>query len=351
VYVVLRRLVRGGSWRPDRAKLRQSILANLLLLSFAAAAWESFHVHTQFSDTARDHPVAAGAAIALLVGLFFVSLRVRTWLGRALQVLGRLLVRPGLFENFERRRFLAAKIDGDRLKRSPMRVLLTATDLESGTARFFCNGAPEALAADPGADPRFVAEEVSPAHDLMSAVMASSALPIVYEPMPMGAHTFGDGGIVANQPIRPALRLGADMVFLVMVDAPGARHPRLDTFVDVGRRALDILIQQNMVADLATLDRFNTLCLEAARQANARPEEIEVNTGRRRYRYVRPFTIRPREELGTGILDFGDPRTVDVIARGYQDACEQLREALIYVDGAPLTRPRRALRMAVAGEA
>jgi len=347
-YVVLRRLVKGGVWRPDPVKLRQSILANLLILFFAAASWESFHVHTQFTDVARDHPVAAGAAVVLLAGMLAVSLRLRVWLGRVLQVLGRLLFRPGLFENFERRRFLSPKINVDRLRRSPMRVLLTATDLESGTARFFCNGSPEALAGDPGVDRQFVAEEVSTADDLMSAVVASSALPIVYEPMPMGARTFGDGGIVANQPIRPALRLGADVVFLVMVDAPGARHPRLDTFLDVGRRALDILIQQNMVADLATLGRFNALCLEAARQANARPEEIEVHTGRRRYRYVRPFTIRPRDELGTGILDFGDPRTVEVIARGYQDACEQLREALVYADDARLARPRRALRLTVA---
>ncbi len=347
VYVVLRRLVRGGTWRPDAVKLRQSILANLLILFFAAASWESFHVHTQFRDVARDHPVPAAIAVTLLVALLAASLRLRAWLGRVLEVLGRLLIRPGLFENFERRRFVASKVDVERLRRSPMRVLLTATDLEAGTARFFSNGPPEALAGDPGADARFVAEEVSAAGDLMSAVMASSALPIAYEPMPMGGHTFGDGGIVANQPIRPAVRLGADVVFLVMVDAPGARHPRLDTFVDVGRRALDILIQQNMLADMATLDRFNALCLEAARQAGARPEELEVDTGHHRYRYVRPFTIRPREELGTGILDFGDPRTVEVIARGYTDAGEQLRDALVYVDGARAPRPRRILRMTV----
>jgi len=224
-----------------------------------------------------------------------------------------------------------------------MRLIFTVTDLESGTPRFFSNTPPAILAADPGADGTFVAEYVTLADDLIGAVVASSALPLAYEPMRIGGRLYSDGGLCTNQPMRPAMRLGADVVFLVMMDALSNRRARLDTFVDVGLCALDILMRQNLMSDLRISANLNAACERAAEQLGVTPEEIEISLGKRRYRYVKAISICPPETLPGAALDFSPKMTHAAILQGYRDACAQLAGFLVYAREAKFRYPRRVL--------
>jgi predicted acylesterase/phospholipase RssA len=257
---------------------------------------------------------------------------------------------PGLFFNYERGRLLRDRITAEQLRASPIRLLFTATDLETGKARFFSNTPPEWLAADRGADAKFVADEVVAVDDLLRAVVASSALPIVYEPVPLEGRLYTDGGIVTNQPVRPAIRLGADVVFLVMVHAPINTAAKAKTFIDVGLRSLSILMRQSLMTDLKIMSDVNALCERAAAEFGLRPEEIELDFGTRRYRYIRPFLVHPAEPLAVSELDFGGSTTGPAILQGYRDACAQLEQFLAYVPAARCGKPRRLLRYTPAAE-
>ena len=340
---VARNLLRDGSWKPDGHKTAISLIANLIVWSCLVLAVSSLHPHVLLANT-HFHPrliALVGGALGILVLLRYVfSGPLSTLLHRML----RLPLRSGLFANFERSRLLRQRISVENLRASPVRVVFTATDLGAGVARFFSNQSPDQLAADPRTDARFIDEEITKTDDLIGAVVASSALPIIYEPMTFDGRVYSDGGIIANQPIRPAIRLGADVLFLVMMNQPVGLRGEVKTFIDVGQRAFDILMLQNMMTDLKILTGVNALCERAAARLSLHPEEIEIDSGMRRYRYIKTFAIQPGAPLAGTRLDFTAKTTGPAILQGYLDACIQIENFLAYARQAKFGGPKRVLR-------
>lgn len=343
---VLRNTFRRTSWKPDPDKLQLSLLANLVVGSFLFFVVLSLQLPSQLLALARAHPVAALLALGGLALLVVLRYRLRVPLSIVLHRLLRLPLRRGLFTNFERARYLRARISHQRVCASPIRVIITATDLEACAARFFSNAPPGELKRDPGVDPHFVDHEVATTEDLLRAVIASSALPVVYEPLTVEKWLCTDGGLVANQPIRPAIRLGADVLFLVMMDAPGRRPGEMETFVDVAVHSFHLLMRQNLLVDLKILANINAVCERAAEGLGLRPEEIEIDLGTRRYRFIKAFTIRPAAPLGGTVLDFGGETTGAALLQGYRDAGREIENFLAYARGARFGRSRRVLSFA-----
>jgi predicted acylesterase/phospholipase RssA len=341
---VIANLLRGRRWRPDRQKTVVSLGANLIVWGFLILVLRSAGLPALLTHTLPTHPQETILGAAGLVGLVLLGYRFRIRLNRWSHWLLRLPLRSGLFANFERSRYLRQRLSLDRLQASPIRVIIAATDLERGRARFFSNSSREALESDPGADPAFVAAEIEPAEDLLRVIVASSALPIAYEPLQVRNTLCSDGGVVSNQPIRPAVRLGADVLFLVLVRPLEEGAGEVKTFVDVGLRALEILMMQNLIADLKDLRRMNKFCENHAAELGVRPEEVVVDTGTRTYRYVKAFTIQPKKPLGATLLDFGGPMTRALILEGYRDATAVVAEFLSYAAQQPNRLPRYRLR-------
>lgn len=342
-YVVLRPFGQGR-WRHEPRKVALSFLANLLVGTFLVSVIHSLHLHSRFLELVRSHPIAAmlfAAALGLLEGLRRLYRRRVSLFAHQLL---RLPLRIGLFANYERTRLIRDRISADRLHASPIHVLFTATDLETGTARLFSNHSPEQISAALGADPDFVAREVNLADDPILAVIASSTLPMVFEPIRIGNHLYTDGGVTGNQPIRPAIHLGADVLFLVLTQAPGGGSTEIKTFLDSGLRALEILMAQNFLADLKTLASVNAFCEQAAAERGLAPEQVECEVGGRHYRYVKTFAICPRRALDAGRLDFTAEMIVPAVLQGYQDACSKIEDFIGYARVARFGSGRKVIK-------
>jgi predicted acylesterase/phospholipase RssA len=343
---VVRNWFRRTSWQADRRKTALSLLANLVVWGFLILVVDSLHIHSRFRELITSFPWATLLTLVVVGLLVALHKVVRPSLSTLLHRFLRLPLRAGLFHNFERGRILRQRISSEGLRASPIRVVLTVTDLEAGTVRYISNAPPESLAALPGADTRFALEEVTTSDDLVRAVIASSALPIVYEPITLEGRVYIDGATATTQPTRPAIRLGADVLFVVMMEPPGRRPRETRTFVDIGLRALDILMSQNLHTDLKVLSDINAACERAAADIGARPEEVEIDLGTRRLRYVKPFTIRPDTVLAGTVLDFGRETIGADLLRGYRDAGGQIEAFLAYALQARFDRPKRVLQFA-----
>ncbi len=346
-YFVVSRRIRRQAWPVDRPRLRNSIVANLVLLGFLVAIVMSLHLHTTLRTLLVRSPPVVGALLAGLLLLRRWQLFIQARLSRLWERLVRAPLGTGLFNNFDRMRFLRRSIPAAPLAASPIRFVVTTTDLEDGSPTYFTNAPLDRLAADPGVDAAFVTREVVHQPDLLPAIVASSALPIAFEPMELDGRLLSDGAIVGSQPIRPAIRLGANVLFIVLLNPPRVSTRTDDfTFLDVGFRALDILMHQNLRTDLQTTQEVNGLCERAAQELGVPPETIILELGHRRFRYIRPFTIRPAQALGPGMLDFGAPGTGGAILQGYRDAAAQIGVFLAYARESRVNTARHVLRMA-----
>jgi len=346
-YVVLR-FFRNGRWETDRRKAWISLGGNLLVWGFVIAFLAFTHVHVALHG---DHiyelsaPLPAIVALLLLWGVYKL---LQNQLSKLSHLFLRMPLRTGLFPNFDRIRFLRARISQKKLRRSAIRVIMTATDLTRGAARYFSNKPVEILVKDPGAYEEFIRREVEKPKDLVLAAVASSAYTFAYEAVEMNGRLWTDGGIVTNQPVLPALRLGADVLFLVLI-APlkgDDQTGEVKTFLDVGIQAVDILIEKNFKSDVTMLTSVNRLCTIYAADMGVKPEQIELEIGKQTYRYVKFFNIAPENSLPAGALDFDAEIVRPVIVQGYRDAGKVIQEFLEYEAARPARESRRVVRLA-----
>lgn len=337
------------SWRPDRGTVGLSLIANLTVWICFVAAVASVRPHIVLAYIIHSRPTTYVVVVGLgglvtLVALLHYILR-----GRSRILLRRLVglpQQPGLFTNFERDRLLRYRISTERLSASPIDLAFTVTDMESGAGRFFSNRGPEDLAASRGADVGLIREGIFATSDLIGAITASSSLPIVYEPARLDGRVWGDGAIIGNQSTRLAIGLGADVIFLIMMRTPQAAAGQMNTFLDAGLRALDLLISQQIVENLRILTNINRACEGTAARLGIGPEEVEIEIDAHRYRYIKNFIVQPSAPLGGTMLDFTADTISPAILQGYHDASAQVEEFLAYAPRAKCGLPKRRLRLA-----
>jgi predicted acylesterase/phospholipase RssA len=346
-YVVLN-LVRGRHWEPDWRKTCVSIGANVLVWGFIILFLGFTYIHLPLEgNSALELSTHVPMLLAVILLLAIYRL-LRDPLSKLSHRFLRMPLRTGLFPNFDRIKFLRARIPHEKLRNSAIRVIMTATDIQRGMARFFSNAPVDALLADPGVHKEFVLRDVEQPSDLVLAAVASSAYTFAYEAVTMDDRLWTDGGIMTNQPVMPALRLGADVLFLVLIaplEGP-EETDKIKTFLDVGVHAVDILISKNFKSDIAMLSNINRLCLAYATEMGVKPEELELEIGRQLYRYVKFFNIAPEKPLPAAALDFDSEIVSPIIVQGYRDAGKVIQEFLEYEASRPAREARRSVRLA-----
>ncbi|MBV9072592.1 MAG: patatin-like phospholipase family protein [Acidobacteria bacterium] len=344
-YYVLLHLLGRNRWMPEKKKLISSLIANAIILGFLFWVLITTHVHFKATPVFM---LTTGSSIALSVTALSLLLLWSLLRNRISLFSHKILKSPldsGLFQNYERTRFLKRRIHQRRLRRSPIRLVMTAAELYTGREKYFINKKLHEVANDPGVDAEFIRSHFEHAHDLIRAVIASSAFPMAYEPVRMHGGLWSDGGLVAKQPITPAIRLGADVVFLITVDPAQEVVPKIKTFLDVGMRAFDILMSRNVIADLRVVQSVNQICESYASRMGWRPEEIILEIGAHTYRYLKAFTIRPDAPLAATLLDFDGRIARPAIEQGYKDGATAIRAFMDYVLHAPPVQTKRVLRL------
>ena len=111
----------------------------------------------------------------------------------------------------------------------PIPFRAVATDLESGAMAVFRKG------------------------DLAASMRASMAVPGAFAPVEMDGRVYVDGMLVRNLPVDVAREACADVVIAVPVGNPVITRDRLNRLTSVAGQALNIAIEANEKAQLATL--------------------------------------------------------------------------------------------------
>jgi predicted acylesterase/phospholipase RssA len=216
----------------------------------------------------------------------------------------------GLWSGRARRSIVARWIgDGEpsRLVGPGTGLVVTALQLASGRIVHFLSW--------PDPDPAFVARmaeeqaEVVPLRDtaqLEDAVVASSAIPGVFQPETVAGRLCVDAGGFSNQPMHVAIAAGADAVLVVLLspsDAPTGAPP--GDMISLGGRLLELMNWRDLQTELRNLP--------AGWSREGSPARMCV--------------VEPREPLPATWLGFDPARAAELIAFGERDAREALRRA------------------------
>jgi NTE family protein len=87
----------------------------------------------------------------------------------------------------------------------------------------------------------------------VEAVLASTAIPGILPPVRIGSRWFLDGAVVDNCPIRHAVDLGADTLWVLPAGYPCASAELPSTAVGMALQGLTLLVQHGLAVDL---DRY-----------------------------------------------------------------------------------------------
>lgn len=153
-----------------------------------------------------------------------------------------------------------------------------ATDVEAAVARWFDEG------------------------DLVTAILASTALPGVYPPVIIDAEAFIDGGVVDNVPLGRAVELGCRTIYVLHVGPHGRPDAEIRRPLDGLRQAYWIARNSGFARDLADL-----------------PEKVEA------------VVLPPGERPDLKYDDFS--QTEELIAQGHRNAASFLDERAAEAEG------------------
>lgn len=191
---------------------------------------------------------------------------------------------------------------------------ITVSGYSSGQSVSFFQGAP-------GITPWKRATRVgAPATITLDHLMASSAIPMMFEAVKIHREYFGDGSMRQIAPISPALHLGAERVLVIGVrqetnghaprPANGAGYPSI---AQIGGHVLSSIFLDALEADLERLRRIN----ETVRMISP-AERAKGNSRATHLHPVETLLIAPSQNLGEIAARHRHhfPRSVRYLLRG-----------------------------------
>ena len=154
--------------------------------------------------------------------------------------------------------------------------------------------------------------------EFKDAVLASTAIPIIWAPvkLPPPNGDSGDGGVRNVSPLGDVLGDDPDEVIIINCNPrkPEKRTKPLGNILDIGRRSLDIAVNEIFAGDIREFLRIN----RNVKEAKAAGVTLHHEDGRP-YKYFECKLIEPDEHLGDS-LDFSQEATQKRLAAGLDKA-------------------------------
>ncbi len=186
-------------------------------------------------------------------------------------------------------------------------LAVNATHIKTGRTHVFVErreGGLPPWSTDPQIEAHAV--EIGPDHAL-----ASGALPWVFPAVSINNETYVDGSIKLNTPISPALRLGADRLFVISLRSEdvGEWHSTMqsqgiETFPSATYllgKILNALLADKTDYDLTRLNRYNTMLTEGKKRFGREFVDhfasLMQKTRGSPYRVIESFEVRPSMDI------------------------------------------------------
>ena len=214
-----------------------------------------------------------------------------------------------LYDMSPARALLTKYVDFDRLAKSPIRLLVSAVDIETSELVIFDS----------------YAEKLTPEH-----ILASGSLPPAFQWTTIKGHHYWDGGIVSNSPLEIVIeRCGATGKQVYVIDLfPGKRTHLPENLMEVMTRRDEILYSERIRSDTRTertLRDFRKLVediqgdlpLQTARRLRSNPLYIQLMGEDAPMQITRIVRENSDEDGGSRDYDFSASTLQQLVESGY----------------------------------
>lgn len=193
-----------------------------------------------------------------------------------------------LFDTCPLKETLSRHVDFTALKASPIRVLITATDMKRGVVEWFDN------------------ETITLDH-----IMASCAIPLLFPWQNLGDEIFWDGGVMANNPVAPALDSNVKSIIVVLLSPVGAFN---QSFPRTLHEASELVFEHLLLGSYQSLtQKFYQGALSEHNPRNPTRDVPKITI------------VAPNRRLGfRSMINFSGDQAKRLIHEGYQCARQQL---------------------------
>jgi NTE family protein len=141
----------------------------------------------------------------------------------------RMLVRGNrVFENTGMKRLIETRLPDARFEDAVIPLTVVATDMETGAEQMFSSG------------------------PILEPLLASTAMPGVFPPVPIADRLYIDGGVANNVPIAPAVALGAKTVYVMNSTSHSHQRRPLNRPIDYLLHAFTLARSQRLTIEQAT---------------------------------------------------------------------------------------------------
>ena len=114
-------------------------------------------------------------------------------------------------------------------------IAITAVDIQNGQTVVFTDDRSR-FSGDEG---HTVYRDDAP---LYLAIRASIAIPVVFRPRRINGQLLVDGGVTDGMPVTSLRKMGASKVLAVNIGYSGQRRDEVDSIIEIGNQALDIMV-------------------------------------------------------------------------------------------------------------
>lgn len=151
-------------------------------------------------------------------------------------------------------------------------------------------------------------------------VLASTAIPAIFNPSKIGDQLGVDGGIRNISPIADILPYSPERVIIIPTEpvGPEKEHEEVRDIISIAFRAINIMLDEIFNEDI---DRFLTIN-RLVKQAEDKDLVLKKEDGTP-YKYIEPIIIAPEESLGSA-LNFDNRNIRRMMEIGEQRAREVL---------------------------
>nr|BDD48132.1 hypothetical protein 48 [Balneolaceae bacterium] len=135
----------------------------------------------------------------------------------------------------------------------------------------------------------------------LEPILASTAVPVIWDPVQVGDQWHVDGGLRNINPIKDLIMYDPDVILVIPTERGGGTPSNIGTQLDIleaAQRSMDVLLNEIFQNDISECRKIN----ELVRQAESNGIDLRSSSGRvlKHYRLV---VIEPGESLGD-MMDF-----------------------------------------------